>query len=227
MAKTMILRDIFIEPDRYEYSKDYAFSFSLKTRHILNYVERNCLKKIKFRSEGFNRIVFTLTEKDIKEKFYVNSQNVLVVYHFFNKKEYENIPLEKLSEYLINLVLELFSIDGLNNLLPIEEIKETLVKFKDNNYKNTWLYKKKLNRTLKLNFFLECELTIEEFILDLRVGNKKGELIYERELLRWTPGEIGFSYQFKDIDFREEEVVITSRSSKPLAVIPYNEIRKE
>jgi hypothetical protein len=223
----MILRDIFIGPSREDFSNDYRYGFSLKSKHVLNYIERNCLKKIKYRIEGFNRIVFSLSTKLPLRETYVNSEKVLVVYSLFDKEKYDSLKENEISNYFSNLALTLF--ENLNSkiALPFEEIKHSIDTLKLANFENKWIHKKKLNRKLGLYFLLECELEINQFHLFLKIQNKTDTLLV-KQLLKLSPDEIDYNYRFKDILFEEKKLVLNSKIyDENLLEILYSKLLKE
>ncbi|GAA4834844.1 hypothetical protein GCM10023331_20090 [Algivirga pacifica] len=110
-------------------------------------------------------------------------------------------------EYYITILLN--SINTLKDKydLPLSEIKEGIQKFRNLGYRNEWVHKKKLYRPLSITFFLECEMTMEEFNLYLTLRKKK-ETLLKKCILTTDPDEIAFHYKFKDIVFENNKVTI-------------------
>ncbi len=69
---------------------DYCYDFK-KSRHILNYIERTCLKKIKFESEFFNGIVVSF-RFGFEEKFMIVEPHIST-----NKSLNIILPLDKIT----------------------------------------------------------------------------------------------------------------------------------
>jgi hypothetical protein len=220
----MILKSIFIDLNRDEFSSDEAYSYKKKSRHLLNFVERECLKKVKHKTENFDRIVIMICQSDELKKPYINSENVLIKQINIDQADYRQLKTEVFSEYFIEVLVN--SLSKLNEVyeLPLEKIKDCVNCFRSLNYSNIWLHKKKLNRERKITAFLDCQLKIDEFSLKLRVQDSNKNTVFQKELLKLEPDETVFYYRFKDISYENDKLVITSRTSTNLFEVPLDKL---
>ncbi len=85
----MILSTLYLEiGDDVDVPTDYRYGFLKRSRVLCNYIEREVLREIKFKCEGFNRIVVSMCEHPSKGVF-INSCQVACVEEPFNKKDYD------------------------------------------------------------------------------------------------------------------------------------------
>lgn len=211
MKKEMILRKIEFECMNKDIN--YAYAVKKRAKFITNYINRNCLSKIKYKSNDFNIIVIYLTE-NIIEPYIVN--NGLVVPILFDSNRYNKIiSTENYFEYYYEKIKETFEIIKGKYETPENNIIQILNELKTNDYKNKWTHKIKTVKNLKLYTSLDCELTINEFILALKINKNDKELLNEI-ILKTDPDEVAFEYKFKDIIIEDEAVIITEKSGNKL-----------
>ena len=53
----MILKTLYIKIGDRDLPIPYTYGFKKKSRYICNYIEREVLKKLRYKVEGYNRIV--------------------------------------------------------------------------------------------------------------------------------------------------------------------------
>jgi len=213
----MILKSIYIDLNRDEFNTEEVYNFLKKSRHVLNFVERECFSKIKFKSENkksFKRLVIRLSKnQDLEGKLVVNSENILIYNIAFDENDYINsINDGNISKYFINILKKNLKIINQKIKLPLNELIDCLKQFEKRDFLNEWIVKKKANRKLKLNFILLGRLTPDNFFLKLEVY-KKTDKIYSRPLLKLDPDENAYYYRFEDIIFKEDKFILTSKIS--------------
>jgi|TARA_B110000261_G_C13058695_1_gene347223 hypothetical protein len=214
----MILKSIYLDLDREEYSSGEVYSFLKKTRHLLNFIERECLKKIKFKTENFDRIVLTLSKES--ETPFVNSSKTLV---FKVKKEFnsiENINSSGLIDLLIFCFKKLIEFV----IIPFVEIMETIDLFIENNFENEWVYKKKKIPNSQINLVLKCKLDIDFFTLLLDAFEGK-RLLTSITLLALDSDENAYKYKFKDLIIKKDTVEITSGMGEESILVPFSDFQ--
>jgi hypothetical protein len=207
----MILRKIEFECINND--SKYAYELKKKAKYITNYINRNCLQNIKFVSNDFSIFVIYLMENMV-EPYIVN--NGLVVPVIFNKNEYDKInKQENYFKYFSKCIKKAFETINKKYELPEDDIIKTLEAFKENNYINTWIHKKKGIKNLKITISLNCEMTMEIFRLKLNI-TKEGKQLLNKTILETDPDEVAFEYRFKDIEIENNTIKITSKNGTEL-----------
>lgn len=202
-------------PTSEDVTVEYKYEFRKKALHITNYVERECLKAIRFFSEDFNRIGINLNHEN--EEPYIFNDTLIIPVNFI-KTSYDKQVLEgKFQEYIIQILHSAFhKVAGLYNI-PTNEMIESLNTLKDNRFVNKWLYKRKVDKNKKLKAELHCSLTIQNFQLTFIV-NRGNEILFKDVVLTTDPDEIAFGQRFKDILIDDEKIIVTSSIFKNLLV---------
>ena len=210
----MILKSIYFNLNRDDYPNNYGYSLMLLSRHFCNYLEREVLKKTKTKTENFGRWVINLKRHPTKE-IWVNSEKVLVQELAFDKEKFESTKLNNVSEYFIETFIEALERVPIEFKLPKVELIDGINRFKNSNFKNSWIHKKKLSKDRVFQTILNCELTPKNFALDIEIlKNKKS--IFSKQLLKLDPDPVAYNYRFKDIIYNENKVIISSKISENL-----------
>jgi len=195
----MILKELYLYPDLVEYPKEITSAVRDQTRCLCNFLERNSLKKIKFKTESFKRIC--IVGHDVPDKkVFINSCNVAVKEAIFDKYLYDfrKKSEQDLHEFFISWLMS--GLECLNEQLaiPLENIEEGVQLFRDGDYKNEWIYKSKKIAGTNYKATLKCCLTMNEFKLYL-VIDSKSEVIAEELVITTIPDEIVFVRKFNDL----------------------------
>ncbi len=228
----MILKNIGIQLQIDGGNKEtisYCYSFKKKSRHIFNYIERNCLQQLKFESEEFKAIAISLRygyeNRFMNVEPEISSNKSLHIVLPFDKNEYDTINNnESYRELLYKYILMAFEKAQSKYIFPSSEILESYKELENKKFVNEWIFKKKIDKTRKITAELHCSLTIEKFELSLKVKeDKKG--IYDEIILETDPDEIAFEYRFKDIIIEKDKIIITDKRKKTLKEILLRDIR--
>lgn len=210
----MILRTLYLKLAERGLTVEYAYGFLLQSRCLCNYLEREVLKKIKFRSEGYNRIVVCLTSTPSPETF-INSCQVLGVDALFKQSDYGSKQGDALMLYYIDVLTDGLRHCSQSNSIPFDELLQGIDDFKKIGMKNEWLFKSRTFREHSLKVDLLCRLTMEQFTLRLQVCRRK-ELVLDEIVLTTEPDEIAFEPMYKDIKIEDGALLITQRYGEPL-----------
>lgn len=193
---------------------DFTYGFLKRSRCLCNYLEREVLKALKFRSEGFNRIVISVCTKPAEE-FEINSCQVACVEIPFNRKEYESKSDEALMHYYAECLSRGLKLCAQSVSIPLDELLAGINSFMAGGMKNEWVYKSRTFREHQLKTSLLCSLSPEKFKLKLQIWRAK-ELIFDKVILRTDPDEIAFEHRFRNVDVVDGVLTITSRLGKVL-----------
>ena len=113
------------------------------------------------------------------------------------------------------------------NYLPGTQLvfEKAIESFKDNNYKNIWVHKKKVLKDIG-KVQLVCELTAFEFNLDLVIEDKTN-IIYKKNIYKKMPDTIFYYHKFDDLIVEDDFIHITDRIyKKPIVSVAMKEILK-
>lgn len=213
------LRKLALNLDRKAWGNDYGYSFYMQSRFLCAYLERS-LSKNKIELLDSSKLCIN-GYSDSSDSFNINSSGIAVVKINFDKEEFDSCITDEDRARFFGLFLE----RGLS-CLPADyynasnELLSLSKPFVKEHSSFSWLYKKKLVRSIGVTVSLECELSQSQFDLYLRVF-RKGSIISSHHLLSTEPDELAYHYKFKDIELRDDELIITSRSSAPLMVFKY------
>lgn len=221
----MLIKNFHIRiniPTNDKITVDYKYKFKKKSRHITYYLVLNCLNKNKFESNKFDTIIISL-QLDKSKTPVVTKNKSLDIPLFFDNSYYDSIKnVMDFRLYVEECIKTALSgIADLYEEVPTRDLLITLQELKNKNYKNEWLYKKKIDRKDKLLVELNCQLTIDVFKLFLNI-HKGNDIIFNEIVLETDPDDVAFNYRFKDIVFKENKVIITSKTSTNLLEFSLN-----
>lgn len=185
----------------------FTSNFSFKIMSLCEYINRAVLKPLKFKTT-FSSIVIQLSD-EIEKNIYINSSNVLVKDILFSRKEIE--LLQEKSDYNEFFIETLTS--GLKKTndtvkIPLDELLLGMEEFRKNGYENKWTFKTRQSRELGIKCRLNCELTLENFHLNLQIEKKGKKIIFDKEILKTDPDSLAYHYKFKDIVFDDDYIKV-------------------
>ncbi len=227
----MILKNIFynltIDLKKQE-AIDYRYSFRLKSFHICNYIERNCLKQLKFESDKFQAIGFDLRygyeEKYMNVEPFISPNKSLAIVSIFDKLRYDNLKTDnEFREYYHDYMQKSFERVKNTYEIPIDKIIASYKELEENNFVNKWLAYKKNDKTRKVLAELYYEVTIDKFILTLKVFHDKKE-VYNQVILETEPDEFAYANQIKKLVIEQETINILGIGDKIAFSLPLKKI---
>lgn len=207
----MILKSLHLKIGDLGLPSSYTYDFKKKSRYMCNYIEREVLKKLRFKTDGFNRIVVSLKSEPTTD-FFLYPAKVACTDIPFEQEIYDALMGERLTDFLILKTKEGIENVAAATLIPKEEIYRGLDAFVINEYVNEWLYKKRSFKQHSLVVYLYCKLTQSGFTLVLKII-KNDVVVFEEIILETDPDEVAFHYRFKDIIIEDGQLVITSKIS--------------
>jgi len=172
------------------------------------------LKKLRFESDGFNRIVVEL-KSIIRPATYVNSCQVAGVDIEFDRKRIDAVDGIALTHLQIELLKSGIEKCALTHSIPKTELLQGLDAFVEQGMKNEWLHKKRTFKEHAFSAALTCKMTQSSFALWLTVM-RQNTLVFEDVILETDPDEIAFHWKFKDMVVTDGNLVVTAKISRPL-----------
>jgi hypothetical protein len=132
----------------------------------------------------------------------------LCVYVPFERNKHDKLQKNELADFYTDLYLKGVQKAGATHILPEKFIGEKLAQFKASDYKNEWEFKSKTFKEIGIKATLFCRMTMDAFSLSLILSKKK-EVVFNKEILNALPDEICYHYQFKDIIFENNKIIVT------------------
>lgn len=197
------------------YNDPFRDDFNLHSRFISNYLSVQ-IRKLKFLTDGtFNMIAVSPT-LDVKHVCRIVGEKALDASIFFNRREYEKLTEIEKYECYLDLLQKGYSICSQYKNIPLEPLLKLHQDFRDNNYKNEWLHKKRKFKEVGIEVDLYCYFTSHYFELEIIVYDiKNKEILISGTVIRTLPNEVCFDYLFKDIVINDDYLSITSFNNKP------------
>jgi hypothetical protein len=204
-------------------NNDLRYEFQQRTDFISDYFSKG-IRKHKFKTDGtFNMISISPTEFKVKPTSLVPSE-VLDVNLPFDKSRYEKIRGTEDCSYYLELLELGFKKASSFKAIPLETLLNLIKEFKEGNYKNEWLHKKKRFKEEDLEVILICEFNTNYFQLKAIINqlSTKKELV-QGLIIRTDVGVSIHQGIYKDIII-DKEIVITDKSDSARIIINKNEV---
>lgn len=212
-----VIRDIVLTLNYDEvklYSSAYYSNFQFQSRFIGNYLRRQ-FRSANFEPKGYKRLLVNVCQLECPpNKMGTFYSSDLCVYLPFEKNKYNNLPKDQLADFYIDLYLKGIQKAQQTHAFPEPFIQEKLDELKSNGYKNEWEFKSKTFKEIGIKATLFCVMTIDAFSLSLILSKKK-EIVFRKEILNTLPDEMCYHYQFKDIVFENNNIIVTGWYDAP------------
>lgn len=214
----------------YSEKKRFAYNFTSNCRFIANYLSKS-IRKYKIENNiGIRMLSVTLTPDENHIK--INECGcVLKVFLHFTRKDMEKLMLLKKHEERFATYLNLYERGYEYARTQGFEIgQDTLLSlhrdFRENGYKNEWIWKKKLFRELDLYVFFRCTFTTIDFTLSIEVFNaKQTQRKLKETILRTYPDEICYDKDFRHIIINGNQIIITDFLDRPFLSFSLDKLR--
>ncbi len=205
---------------------DYCYNLRLKTKHITKYIENNCLKELKYKTEKITGIVITfIYGYDDKEWSnydipFVTHSKCIGIFIRFDKKKYDSLKTDdEFREFIYEYMTNAFDKIETKFEIPSSEILSSYNEFKEKKFIYEWLSKKKSDRARKLLAELHCTINIDRFILTLKVFQNK-EIVYNNIILETNPDEYSYTHKVKNLIIEEEFIKVLGTGDKITFSLP-------
>lgn len=208
----MILKEIYLYFNELHFSPRANLPRDTESRWVCNYLERK-MQKQKFVTKDFRRLVVCGMEDPLSE-CYLASTNVLSVFVPFSLEEYHALSKEQIPEYYIGMLKDGFAKCNEQHEIPLDTFSEGIEEFRARGYKNKWTWKKKAVRELGVIVAFDCEMTMDQFSVELKVyrGTK---FLFSEPVFEYPPDELVFGYDLKGVDVDGSIVRILGKSGRP------------
>lgn len=202
----MILKHIFLylKPD--EFPRQYRSEFAFRTRYVCNYLQREVLRPLKFRTDGYSRLAIQ-AQHDPDPRCRVVPENALDIPIAFDQVEHDALRGDESHEFYISMLVEALDKASQQHDIPHTELMNGIAAFRRGGYRNDWTHQKKMLKGLGVQASLLCSLDQEAFRLRLRL-ERQHEIVFEREILVTKPDEIIYTHEFKDVITEDGRIIV-------------------
>ena len=207
----------------------FAYNFASNCRFIANYLSK-AIRKYKIENGfGITMLSIRLTPDDNSIKI-DRCDAVLEIFLHFTKEDIAKLLMLKNREERFEAYLELYERGYEYAKAEGFEIGQDILlslhrDFRENNYKNEWIWKKKLFRELDLYVIFQCTFTSTDFTLSIEVLNAKKNIVKLKDvLLRTYPDEICYEKDFRNIVIVDNQILITDFLDHPFLSISIGDL---
>lgn len=193
--------------------KNFSYKFSDNSRFISNYLSK-AVRKFKIEIDNFKMISICPSDKineiTVRLLPYDEVLKIEIPFHKDEQQSYlEIMSWEKRYEYYLSLIEKGFRIANTYCDIQLDRLLEMTEQFRANNYKNDWLFAKKILREHDLYLFFKCYFTHCDFRLELEVYNHdKNSLLLKKIVLQTEPSEFCYDYRFRKIEMLPDKIII-------------------
>lgn len=230
----MKLRYVALNIDHPIYSgftdEQFIFEFNKNTEFIRNYISK-AIRKYHYETDGtFNMLLVNLCTGDggckILKVFSTLDIRLVVLPDEVEKYLKMTDPVAKY-EYYLSLLERGYRQAKTFKPLPINELLEIHQQFREQGYKNEWLFKKVRITPFNMVLYFKCYFTTSEFRLELEAYDIKTKALISSGIIKETsPHELCFEKSFKKIMIDNNKLTILDFISKPAFEIDLDKIRQ-
>ena len=218
----MTLKSIYLHIGVLGLPSDYTYAFKKRSRFICNWLEREVLRPLKFKSKRFDRLVVELSSTPRPEA-YVNTCKVACVGIPFDRQIIDSSNGITLAELQIMMLKSGIEKCGPNLSIPKTELIRGLNLFVEQGMRNEWLHIERVFKEQNLKARLTCKMTQERFSLQINISSHN-KTILEHVILETEPDEVVFHDRFEDIKIDNANLVVTAQIGPPLWTKPLAEL---
>ena len=187
-----------------KYNSTLASDFCYNIRFICNYLSKAVRKKNAYiELDEVNMISVMLSQKECSVRTSVVDKARIVTLNCSEEELRRIISLPNETEryeYYLSFLEEGYRLSGLFNDEQLGLLLSLHQQFRENGYRNEWLFKKKPIRDFGIYIYFKCYFTTYDFRLELEVFDlKQTKLLTKGVVMRTAPDEIFYDKDFKKI----------------------------
>lgn len=212
---------------------DFCYTFNFNVTFITDYISK-AIRKLKIEIETYNCLSIELTkEQDSCRMGLGPAEKSLIVSLNFTEQDRDKLcnirNLSQRFEFYLDLIEKGYQIalkHG-HNEIQILKLLHINEEFRQNNYKNEWIWKKKAIKELDLYLVFNCYFTSFFFRLELVAFNsKKNKFIAQGDIMNRPPDRLCFDKDFKGLSIKSEKIVILDFLGHPIYEVDLKKLRK-
>ena len=213
----MELRHISLRAEHGAYDDTFFISFFDNSNFVSNFLSRK-IRNYHVATDGtYNMICVSVTTgNDSCRLESVNSLSVSIHFSIEEKNRYLKIKNEtERFELYLSLLEKGYYIANTMRAIPIETLLTLHDEFRNNNYRNERLFKKKRIKEYGITVTLIHAMTSYDYQLKLFVHNSCEELIGEGCIYKTLPDELLFDKKVRNLAIREGKLIILDFLNHP------------
>ena len=192
-----------------------SYKFGFNVRFICNYLSKE-VRKLNVAGDGTYKMISVRLRNaspDCLLTYGTDNPDVLSVFLSISEdeqKQYnQTTSTEERSEFYLELLEKAYVFAASFKEIPLDFLLELHDKFRENNYKNEWVWKKKYISDYGIYIFFKCYFTTFDFRLEVEVYNtKQTVLLTKGVVLRTGPDEIFYDKEFRRIEIADGKLII-------------------
>jgi hypothetical protein len=192
----MLLKHIYLYLNLDEFPDELATPFGFQTRYVCNFLERR-LAELRFHADGFSKICVQ-GKRALDESCPILSEKAAVPGVVIDQAHYAELSPDGYHEFFLGMLTDGLHKCARHHAIPLGSLLETMEKFRRGDYRNQWTHVTKTLRPSGLRATLLCSLDSQRFSLVLHLS-RKGQVVYDRQILVTKPDEIIFAHRFKQL----------------------------
>lgn len=211
-------------------NENFNCTFNKNARFISNYLSK-AVRKLNLETDGTYKMI-SVNPNAKKSYSKMDSEFVLCSEIHVSSEEMEqykqmDILTDRYDFYLSLLERGYLLAAKFKEGVPVEALLSLHQKFRDDGYKNEWLFKKKLLRDFGIYIYLNCCFTTFDFRLELEAYDLKTKaLVTKGIVLQTPPDEVCYDYKFKQITIEQDKLVILDFLSHPRFEVNLRDLSK-
>lgn len=239
----MKLRYITLWIDQPSYSgfkdEQFIFEFNKNTEFISDYITKT-IRKYHYETDGTYKMISIklCTENggcEIRQfdpilRAYkggdILSVRLVVTQSEIEKYQSMSNTVDR-CEFYLGLLQRGYQMAQSFKVIPINELLDIHQQFRDNGYKNEWLFKKMRITQYNMVLYFKCYFTTSEFRLELEAYDIKTKELISSGIIKETfPDELCFAKSFKKVIVENNKLTILDFLSKPAFEIDLDMIKQ-
>ena len=193
-----------------------TYRFDFNTSFICNYLSKE-VRKLNIAGDGTYKMISVRINNNLsgcRLTYGSDNPDVLSVLLPVSEQEqrwYNNTTdIVERSEFYLGLLEKGYTLASDFKTIPINSLLQLHDKFRENNYKNEWVWNKKLIRDYGIYIIFKCHYTTFDFRLEMEVYDTKQTVLLTKGIVLQTgPDELFFDKEFRKIDVFDRKLIIT------------------
>lgn len=211
------------------FGRDFDIKFNNNTRFISSYISRN-ISKLQIPTSGnFNMLFFHITKEKEFVKIYECYKSLNANIHVSEEEisDYCGMTDENMRfEYYLSLLERGYRLTSNITNLPMEKLLKINQDFREGNYINKWIFKKKRITEYGIKVILYHVLTSYDYKLHLSVFDLKNHYLSSGDICTVCPQLTTFGSIVRNLLVTQNDLIITGDLDKPRFVCHIEDLVK-
>jgi hypothetical protein len=172
---------------------DDSYELTKLSRPLCNYLERNILDIHKYKTDGFSRMVFCITESPTRRLF-VNSEKVAIHDVGLSINKFKTMLNDPSQKAFIALAKQCFMTPEFRKHIPDGSLTDGVDSFVASGMESRWIHSDYRDKKSNISALAICSMTRKSFKLsvEISIGDK---ISVKEQILETDPDENAFKYK--------------------------------